>query len=150
MAILVLAVGLNYVDRTSISVVFPLIRADLHATDVQLCESGSFFLWSYAVASPFAGMLADRFSRSGLIVVSLAAWSLIMTLCGFVSGIQQLLALRVLLGLAESLYVPAAVTLIAVTVLPRPGHGSPGGTEPGSGCGRYAWLSGRVSGMRSG
>src|SRR5207302_6383285 len=89
------------------------IRADLHATDVQLGEIGSFFLWSYAVAAPFAGMLADRFSRRGLIVVSLAAWSLIMTLCGFVRSIEQLLGLRVLLGLAESLYVPAAVTLIA-------------------------------------
>lgn len=105
--------GLNYVDRTSIAAVFPLLRADLHATDVQLGAIGSLFLWSYAAAAPFAGMLADRVSRSGLIVFSLAAWSAVMTLCGLVTDISQLLFLRVLLGLAESLYVPAAVTLIA-------------------------------------
>ena len=56
-AMLFLAGGLNYVDRTSIAAVFPLIKADLHATDVELGAIGSMFLWSYAAGAPFAGML---------------------------------------------------------------------------------------------
>jgi predicted MFS family arabinose efflux permease len=112
-AMLFLAGGLNYVDRTSIAAVFPLIKADLHATDFELGAIGSVFLWSYAAGAPFAGMLADRVSRSRLIACSLAAWSLIMILCGLVTGIPQLLVLRVLLGLAECVYIPASVTLIA-------------------------------------
>jgi predicted MFS family arabinose efflux permease len=112
-AVLFFAGGLNYVDRTSIAAVFPLLRAELHATDVQLGAIGSAFLWSYAAAVPFAGMLADRLSRSALIVFSLAAWSAITMLCGMVTDIGQLLFLRGLLGVAESVYVPAAVTLIA-------------------------------------
>jgi predicted MFS family arabinose efflux permease len=112
-AMLFLVGGLNYVDRTSIAAVFPLLRTDLHATDVQLGAIGSVFLWSYAIGAPFAGMVADRFSRSRLIVVSLAAWSAITTLCGLVTDIQQLLVLRFLLGFAECLYVPAAIPLLA-------------------------------------
>jgi predicted MFS family arabinose efflux permease len=112
-AVLFLVGGLNYVDRTSIAAVFPLLRTDLNASDVQLGAIGSVFLWSYAVGVPFAGILADRVSRSALIVFSLAAWSLIMTLCGLVTSIQQLLVLRMLLGLAECIYVPAAIPLIA-------------------------------------
>jgi MFS family permease len=88
-------------------------RGSAHATDIQLGEIGSFFLWSYAIAAPFSGMLADRVSRSRLIAISLASWSLVMTLCGAVKGVEQLLALRVLLGIAESLYIPAAIALIA-------------------------------------
>ena len=112
-AMLFLAGGLNYVDRTSIAAVFPLIKADLHATDFELGAIGSVFLWAYAAGAPFAGMLADRVSRSRLIACSLAAWSLIMALCGLVTGMPQLLVLRVLLGLAECVYIPASVTLIA-------------------------------------
>jgi len=112
-ALLFLAGGLNYVDRTSIAAVFPLLKSELHATDVQLGAIGSMFLWSYAAGAPFAGILADRVSRSRLVVGSLAAWSLIMTLCGFVTDIQQLLGLRFLLGFAECLYIPAAIPLIA-------------------------------------
>src|SRR5262245_15400758 len=103
-AMLFLAGGLNYVDRTSIAAVFPLLKSDLHATDLQLGAIGSVFLWSYAIGAPFAGMVADRFSRSRLIVGSLAAWSAITTLCGLVTDIQQLLILRFLLGFAECLY----------------------------------------------
>ncbi|MBC8035859.1 MAG: MFS transporter, partial [Rhizobiales bacterium] len=112
-AMLFLVGGLNYVDRTSIAAVFPLLKADLHASDLQLGAIGSVFLWSYAIGAPFAGLLADRVSRSRLIVVSLAAWSVITTLCGLVTDIQQLLVLRFLLGFAECIYVPAAIPLLA-------------------------------------
>jgi predicted MFS family arabinose efflux permease len=65
------------------------------------------------LASPFAGYLADRFSRSRLITLSLAAWSISSGLAGFAITANQLLATRVLLGLSECLYLPAAVALIA-------------------------------------
>ena len=36
---------INYADRTAISSVFPLLRSDLHSSDVALAAIGSFFLW---------------------------------------------------------------------------------------------------------
>lgn len=92
---------------------FPLLRRDLAITDVGLAAIGSLFLWSYAAASPFAGIVADRFSRARLIAVSLAAWSVVTAATGLVTDSSQLYVLRVLLGLAECLYLPAALGLIA-------------------------------------
>src|SRR5262245_17313774 len=105
--------ALNYADRTSITAVFPLLKSQFGFTDVGLGAIGSMFLWSYAVASPFAGYIGDRFDRSRIIVWSLGAWSLATLLTGLVQSQGQLLATRVALGLVESMYLPAAYAFIS-------------------------------------
>ncbi len=82
-------------------------------SDLALAAIGSFFLWSYALFSPLAGYLGDRFSRSALVTWSVVAWSVVTALTAFVNTSEQLLAMRVLLGVAESLYIPASLALIA-------------------------------------
>lgn len=112
--LLLFSIGaLNYGDRTAISAVLPLIRADLHMSDVELAAIGSLFLWSYALASPLAGYLADRLSRRRMIIWSLTAWSVVTALTGIASTSHELLFTRVLLGFAECAYLPAAIALIA-------------------------------------
>jgi len=112
-AILFLAASLNYADRGALTAVFPLLRKDLGMSDMALAAIGSFFLWSYALFSPLAGYLGDRFSRSALVTWSIVAWSVVTILTAFVQTTEQLLSMRVLLGIAESLYIPAALALIA-------------------------------------
>jgi len=104
---------LNYGNRAAIASVFPLLRADFSLSDVMLAGLGSAFLWSYAVGSPIAGYFADRFSRTRLLLFSLIAWSTVMVLTGLVHNEIVLLAMRVLLGIAECAYLPASVALIA-------------------------------------
>jgi predicted MFS family arabinose efflux permease len=105
--------SINYGDRSSITALLTLLKADLGFTDVGLGVIGSVFLWSYALASPFAGYIGDRVDRSRLIVVSLLGWSAV-TLCGgLVTTRWQLLTTRALLGLIESVYIPAAIALVA-------------------------------------
>ncbi|HZT33173.1 MAG TPA: MFS transporter [Bryobacteraceae bacterium] len=114
LAALLFAIGaLNYADRTAIAAVFPLLRAELGASDLALAATGSLFLWSYALGSPLAGILADRVSRSALIFWSLTLWSLATFAAGLVTATWQLLAARVFLGLAECAYLPAALALLA-------------------------------------
>jgi len=105
--------ALNYGDRTAISSVFPLLRADLHLSDTVLAAIGSTFLWAYALGSPIGGYLADRFSRRRMVLLSLIAWSVITLLTGFVHSAGALLFSRALLGLAECIYLPASYALIA-------------------------------------
>lgn len=112
-SVLFAAAALNYGDRTAISAVFPLLQRDLGMSDVALAAVGTFFLWAYAAGSPFAGRIADSFSRSRLVAYSLGAWSLVMLVSGFTQSTEQLLATRIVLGLAECLYLPAAIALIA-------------------------------------
>jgi len=114
MIVVLFSVGaVNYADRTAISSVLPLLRTDLGASDVQLAAIGSLFLWSYAIGSPYYGFLADRVSRSRMIFWSLLSWSLVTLCTAMVQDAHQLLATRVLLGFAESAYLPAAIALIA-------------------------------------
>src|SRR5262245_21788792 len=112
-AVLFLAASLNYADRGALTAVFPLLRRDLGMSDMALAAIGSFFLWSYSFCSPLAGYLGDRFSRSALVTWSVVAWSLVTGLTAFVRNTEQLLAMRVLLGIAESLYIPSSLALIA-------------------------------------
>ncbi len=110
---LVVVAMVNYADRTAISAVFPLLGAELGMSDVALAALGSFFLWSYAAGSPFAGVLADRFSRSRLVLLSLVGWSLVTIWTGFSRSATELLITRVLLGVTECAYLPAALALLA-------------------------------------
>lgn len=82
-------------------------------SDTALGLMGSLFLWSYALASPLAGILADRYSRPKLVLLSLAAWSAVTLATGAAGGVLSLALLRIGLGVAESLYLPAATALIA-------------------------------------
>ena len=104
---------LNYGVRTSITAVYPLLKAELGFTDAGLGALGSFFLWSYAFASPLAGHLGDRFDRSRIVLWSLIGWSLVTVASGMMSARGGLLAMRLLLGLVESLFLPAGMALVA-------------------------------------
>lgn len=107
------AAALNYADRAAMSSVLAALRTDLYLSDAQLGLLGSAFLWAYALGSPCAGALADRWPRHRVIITSLALWSAVTALTGLASGFAVLLVLRCALGLAESLYLPAATALLA-------------------------------------
>ncbi len=106
-------VGLNYADRTALSSVIPPLRTDLGITDEQIGFISSIFLFTYAIASPFVGNIADSYSRSKIIMYSLIAWSLATILTGLAHDFTSLLVYRTILGVAESFYLPAAVALLA-------------------------------------
>ena len=112
-ALLFLVGVINYADRTSITALYTLLKTDLGFSDVGIGALGSLFLWSYALASPFAGHLGDRINRGSVVIWSLAGWSLVMILTGLTTTRGQLLAMRAVLGLVESLYLPAALALVA-------------------------------------
>lgn len=112
-AFLAAAAALNYGDRAVFSVVLPAIKTEFALSDIALGWLGSLFLWSYALASPVAGALADRFSRARLVTLSLLTWSFFTSLTGIVGGFASLACFRIGLGLGESLYMPAAVALLA-------------------------------------
>ena len=82
-------------------------------TEAQFGLLTTAFLLVYGVLSPFAGFLADRFNRSRVIIGSLFAWSLITWLTAHAKTYEQLLATRLLMGISEACYIPAALALVA-------------------------------------
>jgi MFS family permease len=110
---LFLAYIMNQADRQIFNVVLPLIKADLGLTDVQAGIIGSTFVVTMALVLPIAGILGDRYPRSIIIVLSLAAWSIATLMSGFATGIVSFIAIRsVATAVGEALYVPAAVSFI--------------------------------------
>ncbi|WP_091061183.1 MFS transporter [Opitutus sp. GAS368] len=104
---------LNYLDRVLVTTMRGSLVAAIPMTEAQFGLLTSVFLWVYALLSPFAGFLADRFNRSRVIICSLFAWSVITWLTAHATTFPQLLATRALMGISEACYIPAALALIA-------------------------------------
>lgn len=103
---------LNYLDRTMITTMRSSIVQDLPMTEAQFGLLTSVFLWVYGLLSPVAGYLADRFSRSKVIIISLFVWSLVTWATGQAKSFEQLLLARAFMGISEACYIPAALALI--------------------------------------
>jgi predicted MFS family arabinose efflux permease len=102
---------LNYSDRQVVFSIFPVLKSELQFTDTQLGLTGSIFLWVYALCSPVTGQIGDRYSKRFLVVLSLVLWSLVTALTGLANSASTLLFLRALIGISESLFMPAALAL---------------------------------------
>ena len=111
-ALLWLAGCLNYLDRTMITTMHGSFVKAFGMTEAQFGLLTSGFLLAYAAASPLGGFLADRFGRRRIILLSTFGWSLTTWATAYATDYSTLLALRVLLGLSEACYLPAAMGLI--------------------------------------
>jgi MFS family permease len=103
---------LNYIDRLMITTMRGSIKEAIPMTEAQFGLLTSVVLVVYGVCSPLAGFLADRFSRSKVIFVTLLAWSLVTFLTAYATTFGQLVTLRALLALAQVACVPASVALV--------------------------------------
>ena len=103
---------LNYLDRIMLTTMRESLIEAIPMTDAQFGLLTSAFLWVYGLLSPFAGFLADRFSRSRVIIGSLFVWSAIIWLTGHAKTYEQLLVARALMGISEACYIPASLALI--------------------------------------
>ena len=104
---------LNYLDRNMLTTMRASIKTAIPMGDDDFGILFTVFLVVYGVLSPLGGWCADRFSRSRVILVSLAVWSGVTLATAYVQTYQQLLATRVLMGVSEACYIPAALALIA-------------------------------------
>jgi MFS family permease len=116
---LLLAINMfNYIDRQVLAAVEPWIRATFFSvTDVNAMAIsgtlGSAFLITYMVSAPVLGWLSDRFSRWLIIGTAVILWSLATAASGLAVSFAMLFATRVLVGIGEGGYGPAAPTILA-------------------------------------
>lgn len=113
-ALLFAAFALCYLDRQAAFSIFPVLKRDLGFSDTQLGLVGSLFGWSYALSMPVAGRVADILRRDRLVIASLVLWSFAALGTASSGSPAVFLLWRVVMGLTESLYFPAAVAIIAV------------------------------------
>lgn len=111
---LILVYTFNFIDRQIVGILAVPIKADLGLSDTQLGLMGglAFALFYTSLGIPIA-MLADRRSRSWIMTISLALWSLFTALCGAAQNFWQLFAARLGVGVGEAGGVAPAYSLIA-------------------------------------
>jgi MFS family permease len=101
-----------YIDRVCLSTLADDVQKDLGLpADRKDLVLGAFFL-TYALFQIPMGSLADRFGARRVLALSIVAWSLVTAATGFVNGFFALMAVRLLLGVAEAGAYPAAAGLV--------------------------------------
>lgn len=104
---------LNYLDRSMITTMRVSVLKAIPMSEAQFGLLTSVFLWVYGLLSPIAGYIADRFDRKKVILLSLFIWSAVTWLTSMAQTFDQLLLTRVLMGVSEAFYVPAALAMIS-------------------------------------
>ena len=117
--LLLLGVNLfNYIDRQILAALEPDIRATFFAADdvhamTKTGLLGDAFFVTYMISAPILGFLADRFSRWIIVGSAVILWSLASGASGLAATFAILFATRVLVGIGEGGYGPAAPTILA-------------------------------------
>src|ERR1017187_6641392 len=115
LALLVVSGFLNYVDRANLSVGATNIQAELHLSNYDLGKLLSVFFWTYATFQLFgiAGWLVDRFNVCWVLAIGFFIWSGATAVTGMAKVFGVMFALRLLLGMGESVAYPAYSRIIA-------------------------------------
>src|SRR5690349_2490527 len=96
--LLFLANAINYLDRSALSIVAPLVSKDLGFEPAQLGIVFSAFFIGYSVFCFVGGWAADRWGPKRVFAVAMLWWSLFCGATAFATGFISILILRVLFG----------------------------------------------------
>jgi len=119
LALLALAIFINYVDRGNLATAAPLIKSDLRLTNVQYGLLASSFFWIYAPGQIAASWLIQKINAYRTLAIGLAIWSAATIASGLATGFVSLMCFRVLLGIGESAGFPASSKLLAQHLKPE-------------------------------
>ncbi|MBI4581636.1 MAG: MFS transporter [Planctomycetes bacterium] len=107
------ATALNYLDRNTLAVLEPMIKAELHWTPQQFGLVTSAFWMAYALFAFLVGRFIDRVgTRAGFAAV-LGFWGAACALHSVVAGVVGFVVFRFLLGMGEAGVVPATAKACA-------------------------------------
>lgn len=112
---LILALGfvVNYIDRGNVSVAGPALQSEFHVSPAQLGILFSSFFLAYALMQVPAGLLVDRLNLKWLYAGAFLFWSLASAAVGLARSFQEVLMLRLLLSVGESISLPASSKILA-------------------------------------
>jgi MFS family permease len=111
--LLVIALLINYVDRGNLALATPLLKIEWGMTASQLGLLLSAFFWTYTALQFVMGLFVDRWGANRMMALGFLAWSLATVLTGAAIGFATLLAMRLLLGVGESVMFPASSKILA-------------------------------------
>jgi MFS family permease len=115
-ALLGAALLVNYVDRGTISTAAPLIKSEFRLDAFQMGLLLGAFFTTYVISQPLMGILVDRLGPARVLAGGFTLWSIATFLTGLSAGITGLVALRLVMGVGESVCYPSGFALISQRV----------------------------------
>ncbi|MGH9875113.1 MAG: DHA2 family efflux MFS transporter permease subunit [Pyrinomonadaceae bacterium] len=114
---IVVAVGIWMIvlDSTVINVAFPTLRHEFSASVDNTQWVISIYVLALGIATPLAGILADRLGLKRIYIAGLSLFVLGSLLSGFASSLWLLISARALQGLGGGIAQPLAVALLFMT-----------------------------------
>jgi len=107
-----LAVGalIAFVDRTSISsaLAVPHFKAHFHLSNLGRGWINSAFFWSYAAMQIPMGWVVDRYGVKTPYTICFVLWCAASALTGLTTTLTALIVMRLIVGAAEAVVVPAS------------------------------------------
>ncbi|HZU24478.1 MAG TPA: MFS transporter [Bryobacteraceae bacterium] len=113
LALLVASICINYIDRGNLAVAGRDLSRDLRIPPEGLGLLLSAFFWTYAAFQVVSGWLIDRFGVVWVFAAGFFIWSGATACTGLVSTFTVLFALRLVLGMSESVAYPSYSKIIA-------------------------------------
>src|SRR5437868_5374686 len=113
LALLFVCLVINYIDRGNLSIAAPLLKRELDLSPSQLGILFAAFFASYTAMQFVIGWLVDRFEANTILAAGFLLWSLATTTTGLVRGFAILLTMRLILGIGESVALPAGSKILA-------------------------------------
>jgi len=113
LVLLWLSVFLNYIDRSNLSIAAPQLKLELGLSATQLGVLLSAFFWTYACLQIPAGWLVDHLDVKWVFAGGFCIWSAATAVTGVLHTFAALLAVRVILGVGESVAYPSYSKVIA-------------------------------------
>src|ERR1700687_3258505 len=110
---LCLSVFLNYTDRSNLSIAAPQLKSELGLSATQLGVLLSAFFWTYACLQIPAGWLVEHLEVKWVFAGGFLIWSAATAVTGVLHSFAALLAVRVVLGMGESVAYPSYSKIIA-------------------------------------
>jgi ACS family D-galactonate transporter-like MFS transporter len=113
LVLLAISVLINYIDRGNLSIAAPLLKDELGISASQLGILLAAFFWTYTAMQFVSGWLVDRFDVNWVIAAGYLLWSLATATTGIVRSFTVLLAMRLVLGIGESVAFPCCSKILA-------------------------------------
>src|SRR5882724_12069472 len=121
MATVVLGSSLYGTALLTTSTILPQMQGAMSATQDEIAWAMTFNILATAVVTPMTGWLVARFGRRGVMVGSMALFSLFTYLCGAADSLETLVLWRILQGGAGAPVTPLSQTVLFDT-FPRRMH----------------------------
>ncbi|WP_068875347.1 MULTISPECIES: DHA2 family efflux MFS transporter permease subunit [unclassified Phenylobacterium] len=120
---LMLATLMYTLDSTIANVALPHMQGSLSASQDEITWVLTSYILATAVATPLAGWLAQKIGRKTMLLWSIIGFTIASMLCGLAQNLPEMVAFRVLQGLAGAGLMPLSqsvmLDIFPMTMIPR-------------------------------